>query len=531
MAGTYDYIVVGAGSAGATLASRLSENPSVTVLLVEAGRASHVYSKYPISFGLLISNPQANWLYESEPEPNTANRAIPVPRGKLLGGSSAINGLVWVRGQTLDYDTWAQMGARGWSWQDVAPVFKRIENYEHGTDNGRGVGGPIHVSVVGDQNPLYDAIFEAGQQAGFKLNKDYNSEDQEGVCKTQVNIRRAKRISTAKAYLEPAMKRPNLTVVTDAPTRKVLLEGKRCVGIVYERWGRQVTVRAGREVILSAGAVATPQLLELSGIGRPDVLKAHGIEVRHALAAVGENFRDHLNGRASWKLKDKRLSYNHMARGVGSVVQAVKYLTRGDGFFSLPSAPIVTFLKTRPELATPDVQMHIVPYGIKDLKRRTLQDYPSMVIACYQLRPESLGSIHIKSPDPDAQPAIRFNFLADSIDRRCMIDGFRLSRKIMAQPAMAALRGEEVSPGEGVQSDDEILDYIRSVSHTAYHPIGTCRMGPEGPSTVVDPQLRVHGLSGLRIADASVFPTMPSGNTNAPSIMVGEKAADLIKAA
>jgi choline dehydrogenase len=527
----YDYIVVGAGSAGAVLASRLSENPRNQVLLVEAGRAGHPYSRLPVSFGLLIDNPRANWRYESDPEPNTANRKIPVPRGKVLGGSSAINGLVWVRGQPLDYDTWAQMGARGWSWQDVAPLFTRIESYENGDGtNGRGTGGPLRVSEVPDQNPIYDALFKAAVASGFKVNPDYNSEDQEGVVKTQASISRGRRMSVAHCYLKPAMSRPNLRVVTEAPTRRILLEGKRCVGVVYERWGREIEARAGKEVILCAGAVATPQLLELSGIGRPEVLKTHGINVVHAMPAVGENFRDHINVRLAWRVKDKHVSYNHKARGLGAVGQAMRYLATGGGFLSLPSAPMLAFLKTRPELATPDVQMHIVPYSIKDPKTRRLQEFPSMAVSCYQLRPESLGSIHIRSADPDMHPAIRFNFLADAIDQRAMVDGFRIVRRIVESKPMDALRGEEFSPGPGVKTDDQILEFIRGNAHTAYHPIGTCRMGPAGPRTVVDEKLKVHGLEGLRIADASIFPTMPSGNTNAPCIMVGEKAADLLRA-
>jgi choline dehydrogenase len=523
----FDYIVVGAGSAGAVLAARLTEDPGTRVLLVEAGRARHPYSRFPISFGLLIDNPSANWRYQSDPEEGTNNRAIPVPRGKLLGGSSAINGLVWVRGQPLDYDTWAQMGARGWSWQSVAPLFARIENYEKGGRNGRGVGGPLHVSEVPDQNPLYDALFKAAVAAGFKLNPDYNSEDQEGVVKTQASIRRGRRMSVAYCYLQPAMRRPNLTVVTEAPTRRILLEGKRCIGVAYEHRGREIEVRAGREVIVCAGAVATPQLLELSGIGNPAILAEHGIAVRHALPAVGENFRDHINARIVWRVRDAKVSYNHKARGIGAVREALRYITTGGGFFSLPSAPLLTFLKTRPELASPDVQMHIVPYAIKDPKRRKLQTFPSMTIACYQLRPESLGSIHIRSADPDAHPAIRFNFLADTIDQRAMVDGFRMMRRIAEARPMDALRGEEYSPGQDVKSDDEILGWIRANSQTAYHPIGTCRMG-SGPNTVVDDRLKVHGLEALRIADASIFPTMPSGNTNAPAIMVGERCADLI---
>ena len=524
----YDYIIVGAGSAGAVLAARLTEDPRTSVLLIEAGRAGHIYSRLPISFGLLIHHPGANWLYESDPEPGTANRAISVPRGKLLGGSSAINGLVWVRGQPLDYDTWAQMGARGWSWQDVAPLFSRIEDFETRGAQGRGNGGPLHVSIVPDQNPLYDALFKAAAEAGYRINPDYNSEDQEGIGKTQASIRRGRRMSVAHCYLDPAKRRSNLRIVTEASARRVLLEGRRCVGIAYEHRGQKVEARAKREVILSAGAIATPQLLELSGIGRPEVLKAHGIAVAHALPAVGENFRDHINARIVWRVKSPRISYNTKARGIGAAVQALKYAATGGGFFSLPSAPLVAFLKTRPELATPDVQMHLIPYSIKDPKRRKLQDFPSMTVACYQLRPESLGTVHIRSADPDAHPAIRFNFLGDSIDRRTMADGFHMMRRIVESPAMDDLRGEEFSPGKEVESDDQILTWIRNNSQTAYHPIGTCRMG-QGPNTVVDERLRVHGIEGLRIADASIFPTMPSGNTNAPSIMVGEKAADLIR--
>jgi choline dehydrogenase len=526
---SFDYIVVGAGSAGAVLAARLSEDPRTKVLLIEAGPASHAFSRFPISFGLLMGNSDANWLYESEPEPGTRNRAIPVPRGKLLGGSSAINGLVWVRGQPLDYDTWAQMGARGWSWSDVAPLFKRIERYEdHGSDV-RGRSGPLRVSKVSDSNPLYDALFKAAGEVGYPVNPDYNSENQEGLAKAQASISGGRRMSVAHCYLKPAMRRSNLTVLTDTPTRRLLLDGKRCIGVEYTRYGQPTEARARREVILSAGAVATPQLLELSGIGRPELLKGHGIAVAHALPAVGENFRDHINARIVWRVKDPRVSYNHLARGAGAVAQALKYMTSGGGFFSLPSAPVLAFLKTRPGLATPDVQMHLIPYSIKDPKRRKLQDFPSMTIACYQLRPESLGSIHIRSADPDQQPAIRFNFLGDRIDQQTMVAGFRMMRRIAGAPAMTAICGEEHSPGKDVESYDQILEWIRSNSQTAYHPIGTCRMG-QGPNTVVDPELRVHGIGGLRIADASIFPTMPSGNTNAPAIMVGEKAADLIKA-
>src|SRR5690349_24401904 len=499
----YDYIIVGAGSAGGALAARLSENPANKVLLLEAGKASHPVSRLPVSFGLLIHNATANWLYRSHPESHTHMREIPVPRGKLLGGSSSINGLVWVRGQTLDYDTWAQMGCRGWSWREVAPLFTRIETFVDGDGrNGRGTAGPLKVSTVPDQNPLYDALFKAAVAAGYKLNPDYNSEDQEGVVKTQTSIYKGRRMSVAHCYIEPAMKRSkNLHVVTNAMTLRLLLEGKRCVGVEYEKDGKVVQARA-RETIVSAGGVASPQILELSGIGQPELLKQHGIEVKHELPAVGENFRDHINARIIRKVKDPSVSYNHMARGVGAVTQFMKYLATGGGFMSLPSAPLLAFLRTRPELATPDVQMHLVPYSIKDPKTRKLQDFPSMTIACYQLRPESLGSIHIRSNDPTAQQAIRFNFLADPIDQQAMTAGFRMMRKIVDAPPMDVYRDSEFSPGPSVDSDEEILTWIRNNSQTAYHPIGTCRMGPAGPRTVVDDKLKVHGLEGLRVADA-----------------------------
>jgi choline dehydrogenase len=324
------------------------------------------------------------------------------------------------------------------------------------------------------------------------------------------------------------MRRPNLHVVTGAMTRRVILEGSRCVGIEYSRGGQFITERAGREVILCAGAIGSPQILELSGIGRPEILDAAGIAVQHGLSAVGENFRDHMNARIQWRIKDPAASFNLKSRGLRLVGEVLKYATTRGGFLSLPSAPLLAFLKTQPEMEQPDVQMHLVPYAIRNPKRRELHDWPGMTIACYQLRPESLGSIHIRSNDPAAQPAIRFNFLSDRIDQRTMIDGFRMMRRIMAAPAMDQLRGEEFSPGTDVATDEQILDYIRTKAETAYHPMGTCRMGP-GPNAVVDDQLRVHGIAGLRVADASIMPTMPSGNTNAPCIMIGEKAADLIR--
>jgi choline dehydrogenase len=525
-----DFIIVGAGSAGAALANRLTESGKHKVLLLEAGAASHPYSRMPASFGLLISDPAANWCYASVPEPATANREIPVPRGKLLGGSSSINGLVYVRGQPLDYDTWAQRGNRGWSFDDVLPIFKRMENYEHGADDMRAQGGPLHVCESYDQSPLYEAIFRAGEAIGIKRNPDYNGADQEGFVRTQTTIKNGIRQSTAVAYLEPARKRPNLRIVTDALATRLILEGKRCVGVAYRiANSEEVEVRAGREVIVSCGGVAAPQLLELSGIGRPDVLKPLGIEVRHELPAVGENLRDHINARMVWRLKQRGVSYNERMAGlIPRGWQFLRYLTTRRGFMAMPSAPILGFLKTRPELETPDIQVHVMPYVIRDAKRRLLHDWPGMTMTCYQLRPESLGTIHARSADAREHPEIRFNFLSDALDRQTMTDGLRLIRKVAEATPMDPLRGEEIEPGTGATSDEDLLAHVRNTANTAFHPVGTCRMGP-GEDCVVDSRLRVHGIAGLRVADASIMPTMVSGNTNAAAIMIGEKASDLIR--
>ena len=525
-----DFIIIGAGSAGCVLADRLTENGRWKVLLLEAGPATPLLSAMPVSFGLYIDHERYNWRYRSEPEEMTAGRVIPIPRGKMLGGSSSLNGLVFVRGQRLDYDSWAQMGNRGWSYDDLLPTFCRMESWEGASSELRGEDGPLRVSEVPDHIPLYDALFAAGREVGLERNPDYNGAAQEGICKTQATISHGRRMSTARCYLARARKRANLCVITSAEVRKLLVEDGRCVGVEYACHGIPRTLRATREVLLCAGGVASPQILELSGIGDPAILRDHGVPVIHALEAVGENFRDHILARLQWRLARPEMSYNHRMRGIGRVREVIRYILTGGGFMSLPSAPMLTFMKSNPALDTADLQAHLVPYTIKNPKTRELQDWPGMTTAFYQLRPESLGSIHIRSADPKAQPAIRFNFLADPIDQAVTIAGFRQMRALGNAKALDGIRDREVTPGTDIETDDEILAWIRGNSETAFHPIGTCRMAPESRGGVVDERLRVHGLRGLRVADASIMPTMVSGNTNAAAIMIGEKASDLVRA-
>jgi choline dehydrogenase len=403
-----------------------------------------------------------------------------------------------------------------------------MEHYEHGGDEFRSEGGPLRVSESTDEGPLYEAIRAAAIELGIPHNSDYNGVTQEGIVRTQTTISNGVRMSTARCYLKPIENRTNLRIETNANVQKVILEGSRCVGVQYEQKGKTVKATAAKEVIISTGAVASPQLLELSGIGQPDLLRSNGVEVKHELMGVGEHLRDHINAPIKVHMKHGELSYNKRMQGMGRAWQVLRYIFQKRGFMSLPSAPMLAFLRTRDDLETPDVQMHIVPYAVKNYKKRQLHDFPGITMAVYQLRPESLGSIHIQSPHASEQPAINFNFLSDKIDRDVMIGGVRKIRRIMDTDAMREVRGDEFLPGRAIETDDQILDYIRNTAETAYHPIGTCRMG-QGPGAVVDDRLLVHGLSGLRIADGSIMPTMVSGNTNAACIMIGEKAADMIK--
>ena len=526
---TYDYIVVGAGSAGAAVANRLSADPRNKVLLLEAGRASHPWSSIPIGMARLITNPAANWLYSSEPEANTNGRRIPVPRGKLLGGSSSINGMVFVRGQAQDFDTWAQMGNRGWSYSDVLPFFKRMESYAgEGDEAYRGREGPLRVSNPEPRDPLFATIINAAAEVGIRHNPDYNGASQEGIAMSQATIAGGRRMSTARCYLDPIRKRRNLHIETEALTEGLLLDGGRCTGVRYSVAGDAREARALREVVVSAGTINSPQLLELSGIGQPERLRNLGIEVRHALPGVGENLRDHYVPRTRWLIGKKGITFNDRGRGLGLAHHAMRYALFRQGMLAMAGAPIRAFVCSREGLEAPDLMLGWIPMLTEPSPRGPrISRQSGVILYAHPMRPESKGHIHITAADPRQPPAINFNFLSSPPDAELTVRAVRIARAIMTAPAMAAFQVSEILPGPDRTTDAEILDWVKAAAETTYHPVGTCKMGSD-PMAVVDAQLRVHGIAGLRVADASIMPTLTSGNTNAPSIMIGEKAADMV---
>lgn len=521
----FDFIVVGAGSAGSVLANRLSANDRYRVLLLEAGPASHFWSRIPIGYAKLIDNPEANWCYQSEPDEGTGQRQIPVPRGRLLGGSSSINGMVFVRGQAQDYDHWAQLGNRGWSYQDVLPFFKQMESYAGGDDAFRGRDGPLKVTDTTEQGPLYDAMIAAAEKIGIRHNPDYNGAAQDGIAMTQTTILKGRRMSTARCYLDPAQGRGNLKIETGALTEGLIFEGKRCVGVRYSVGGAMREARAGREVVLSAGSINSPQLLELAGIGNPEILSACGIETRHALPGVGENLRDHYSPRMKYEVTEPGITYADNGRGLRLVGQALRYALTRKGLLAMTAVPIRMYIKTREGLETPDATVSILPFLVGEGRRIS----PQRGVTCNVnvLRSDSRGSIHIGSSDPRTQPKIKFNFLSSELDRAGLLGAMRKAREWMATAPLSDVIGAEFNPGAELQTDDELLEWVRNNAETTYHPVGTCKMGQD-ESAVVDEKLRVRGIEGLRVADASIMPTLTSGNTNAPSIMIGEKASSMI---
>jgi len=522
----YDYVVVGAGSAGCVLANRLSENPSNRVLLLEAGpRDSSPWIHIPVGYYKGIANPAIGWGYETEPVPGSNNRRISWPRGKVLGGSSSINGLIYIRGQAEDFDHWRQLGNSGWDWDSVKPHFIRSEGRERGADEFHGGDGPLGVSDV-HRHELCDAYIEAARQAGIPYNDDFNGARQEGVGYFQLTTRRGLRSSTAVGYLKPARTRQNLRIETGALATKIVFDGRRATGIAYRRDGETRTAGVAKELVLSGGAINSPQLLQLSGVGPGTLLRDHGIEVVSDLPGVGGSLQDHYQVRNIYECT-RRLSVNDEVRSpLHKGVAALRWALFRTGPLAIGAGHVGLFARTRPELETPDVQFHFIRFSA-DGPGGKLHDFSGVTVSVCQLRPESRGSIHIRSADVEEPPAIQPNYLDTPGDRDTIVAGMQLARKIAQIPAMKSYVRREVLPGADVNSDEEMLEYVREQGSTIFHPTSTCRMGQDDMA-VVDERLRVRGLQSLRVADASVMPTVVSGNTNATCVMIGEKASDML---
>jgi choline dehydrogenase len=531
---TFDYVIVGAGSAGSVLANRLGEDPNVSICVLEAGPADlNPFIHIPAGFIYTIKNPKINWLYETEPTEWTAGRAVPQPRGKTLGGSSSINGHIYTRGNRMDYDGWAQRGNHGWGYADVLPYFKRSESrIGAGDDTFRGREGPLTVTDIDWSHPLTDAFIEGVQTIGIPKAVDYNGAKQEGVTYSQRTIAGGRRMSTARAFLRPAVKRGNVHVITNAHATSIILDGKRATGVAYSKGGRggkPSQVMARREVILSGGTFNSPQLLQLSGIGAPDTLASLGIVVKHALPGVGENLRDHYAPRFTARVKNID-SLNERASGLNLVKEIARWGMTRKGILSLSPTLIYCFWRSNPDLDNNDVQFTFTPASYKEGVQSELDDFPGMTIASWQQRPESSGYVRAKSADPFDKPRINPRYLEHETDRQVLLAAMKLARRMITTEPMMKYFDHWIYPGEDIQSDDELLHVAKERGTTTFHPMGTCRMAPEtDPTAVVDDQLRVYGIKGLRVVDASVMPMMPSANLNAPTIMIAEKAADMIR--
>jgi choline dehydrogenase len=523
-----DFVVVGAGSAGCVMATRLSEDPHTRVVLLEAGgQDDNRWIHIPLGFGKTFADPSVNWCYETEPDPGANGRRIFWPRGKVLGGSSSINGMVYIRGQHEDFDLWRQMGCTGWSATDVLPYFKRAEHQVRGPDDWHSTGGPLVVSDVPDKHEICEAFIRACNDLGYPTNPDFNGAVQDGVGYHQTTTTNGKRCSTAKGYLHPVMDRPNLRVITGALAQRITFAGKRATGVDFIQDNLPFTVRVRREVILCGGAINSPQLLLLSGVGPQAQLAAHGIGVVHHSPGVGQAMQDHYSAPIKLKCRFPITVNDVMQSNLKKLRTGLEYYLLRRGPMAAISAQVALFARTRPELATPDIKMSISIFSA-DRPQDGLHKWSGFTIIVYQLRPESRGEIRLKSANPQDPPAMIPNYLATETDRRTITDGLMLGRRLLAMPQMQHYVAEEFLPGPAVMTDAQMLEHARNCGGTVFHPTSTCKMGID-TMAVVDPELRVIGIEGLRVVDASVMPTVVSGNTNAATIMIAEKAADLVR--
>jgi choline dehydrogenase len=531
MSASYDYIIVGAGSAGCVLANRLSADPGVRVLLLEAGGGDgSIFIQMPTALSIPMNMPRFNWGYESEAEPHLDRRRLDCPRGKVLGGSSSINGMAYVRGHARDYDQWAaEGGLEGWAYRDCLPYFRRAEDWIDGADAYRGGDGPLGVGAGNRmKNPLYRAFIEAGDQAGYGTTADYNGYRQEGFGAMHMTVRRGVRASCANAYLKPARGRANLTVATGATTRRALLDGRRATGVEFERGGRIEKAAARREVVLCAGAIGSPMLLQMSGIGPADALRRAGVEVVHDLPGVGRNLQDHLEVYFQFRCTQP-ITLNSRLDPFSKFLIGARWLLFKSGLGATNHFESGAFIRSRAGLEWPDIQYHFLPGAMRYDGRAAFKGHGFQVHVGPN-KPKSRGRIEIRASDPQHRPSVLFNYLEAEADRLAFRSAIRLTREIMAQPAMAPYMAGEIQPGEAVQSDEAIDAWIREAAESAYHPSCSCKMGRDGDATaVLDAEARVRGIEALRVVDSSIFPTIPNGNLNAPTIMVAEKAADLIR--